>query len=203
MLAEATLGGGEMARPIAEGSMLSRSPGLLKSISTGVLDIGADIWSCGLFWLLLSRPKPREPRLVRMRLDSWSPNLLLRTHRARKISPIAKATVATTPIDIPAIWTFVSRDVVLAALGGLEDVADAGDVSKLVVGVELIESVKSNELVRGGVGLLVIIDFVTVAVGTIIAPVPDGMTRVATMVECVCGAALATLEHISYAFNTA
>lgn len=45
-------------------------------------------------------------------------------------------------------------------------------------------------------------DAVMAVVGTTTGPVPEGITKVATMVACVRGAALATPEHMLYAFAT-
>lgn len=54
-----------------------------------------------------------------------------------------------------------------------------------------------------GVEIVALTDVVIVAVGTIIAPVPDGITRVATIVAWVCGAALGIPKHMPYALATA
>ena len=87
----------------------------------------------------MSMPKPFDSLFGLKITDSWSPKFLLRTHLAKKMSPIAKARVAAMPTEIPAICAVLRGGPRLPlSAGGVGAEAPVvvtlpGDVDELVV----------------------------------------------------------------------
>jgi hypothetical protein len=147
--------------------------------------------------------------LILEKPDSKSPNLFLRIHLASNTSRIPNTTTAPHPSVMPAICALLSwglssglssgsSEPVLALSVGNAEVVGVVDVAAVELGSSpvgrLTVDVGVVVVVPGAVPVLVA---VWIAVGTRSGPVPDaGRMRVATMVECVFGAALDTPTHI-------